>query len=204
MNIKTKRGFTFIETMVVVAILSVIAMVLGGVINNGLSLWNRVNDIRFEEDASIFFDKFTMDVKNAIRFGSISFSGSDISVSIPSLTLKKDGQESPGLVTYYFDEKKETMNRQDIDFIDLINEEEAEERVMLKGVVSAKFFYYTYNESFQSYEWVEEYKDDLPQAVRLKMFLKNAADTTDHIRTVDIPAGRLEFFNEEENVEESM
>ncbi len=79
-RLRTQKCFTFIEVMLVAAMLSVIALALGGVLNNGIDIWRRVNGIAMEGEVAIFFDKFTTDVKNAIVYKGIDFSGDEAAV----------------------------------------------------------------------------------------------------------------------------
>ncbi|MBU1084357.1 MAG: type II secretion system protein GspJ, partial [Candidatus Omnitrophica bacterium] len=94
--------------------------------------------------------------------------------------------------------KKEIIKRSGTDYIGLLQQKTPEDKTLISGVSSAVFSYYAYNANTGMYEWSEEWlEEDLPQAVRITMTLTDSNDNTvNYHRTVNIPAGKLEFFKD--------
>ena len=68
-------GFTLIETLLVVAISSVIALTIYSTFNSGLKIWQRLTKKEQASDLNIFFEKISYDLRNSFKFSDIKFVG---------------------------------------------------------------------------------------------------------------------------------
>lgn len=206
MNIKKSKGFTFVEVMVVAGILSVVGLALGVAVNNGLTIWSRINDIVLEEDIAIFLERFTADINNVIQYKGIGFEGKDIMFSAPGLIVSEDGRVLPGRFSYYFDERKMTINRRSADVIQLYQakEDRLVSKILLSNVAKVRFMYYLLDRKNEIYTWMEEWgvdkwgivdesSIDLPSAVRIQVTLMKGREEIKYAKTVDIPIAKTEY-----------
>jgi hypothetical protein len=63
----------------------VVAFAIYASFNNGIKIWERVNKEIPGEDLNIFFDKFSVDLKNSFKFSGIKFSGKKNEVAFASI-----------------------------------------------------------------------------------------------------------------------
>jgi Tfp pilus assembly protein PilE len=68
-------GFTLVEMLIVAVTLSIVSLAMYAIFNNGLKIWQRVSSQIPESEVNIFFDKFSLDLKNTVRFSGIKFQG---------------------------------------------------------------------------------------------------------------------------------
>ena len=73
MSSRQKRGFTLIELCLVSLIASVIGLAVYFTFSNGMRIWQRANQKVVEEDLSIFFDRFALDVRSCLKFSGLGF-----------------------------------------------------------------------------------------------------------------------------------
>ncbi|MCK5451501.1 MAG: hypothetical protein KAI70_07030 [Candidatus Omnitrophica bacterium] len=190
--------------MIVAGIISVVGLALGVAVNNGLTIWERVNSMVLEEDAAIFFSKFTNEIKNVIQYKDLKFEGGDNMFSAPMLINSFEGRVLPGKVIYFFDDREGRIKKRYVDMFQLFQGKTPEAKTILENVSDVKFTYYLFDRQNEVYVWLEEWKEDewgvvnedenfLPSAVRMKVTLKKGRDEIDYVKTVNIPVAKTEF-----------
>lgn len=186
---RAKSGLTLIEMLVVMVILSVISLALYATFNNGVKVWQRVSKQIPEADVSIAFEKFGIDIRNCLKFGSINFNGAEDGLRLAALV------DSPGLnsrsvgeITYFYDKDKRTLNRELRDYSQIYTAEDGSTEKLLANVSALKFQYYLYIKERKEYIWENEWaRPDLPLAVRLELDFDNGSQVNKFIKTVSIP-----------------
>lgn len=202
------RGFTLIEMLIVTAILSVVALAIYATLNNGIKIWQKVNRQLPEEDLNIFFDKFTLDIRNTFKFTGINFSGTIEKVEFPTLVNPvrdygesgkrydvSNGVNSPGLqkrtigkVIYFYDDESKIISREQKDFSQVYSDEKGAIRESLRNVRALKFQYYLYDEQKKECLWQDEWsKEGLPLAVKMELEFDDGAEIKKFTKTVAIP-----------------
>lgn len=209
-NQRTKKGFTLIEMVIVTAIISVVALAIYATLNNGIKIWQKVNSQLPEEDLNIFFDKFTLDIRNTFKFTGINFSGTtdklefptlvnpvrdygqtgkryDVSNGVNSLRLQK---RTVGKLIYTYEPQNQILNRYQVDFAGVYSgETNAGPPQSLKNVRALRFQYYFYDKERKEYLWQDEWsKEGLPLAVKVELEFDDGRETKKFIKTVGIPA----------------
>ncbi len=110
-----RAGFTLIEILFVMAILSIVSLAVYSSFDSGIKIWQRLNKDAPAEDLNIFLEKISDDLRNSFKFTGIEFVGRDKSISFATLVLTELGQRDRGLIVgevgYGFDEERETLNR---------------------------------------------------------------------------------------------
>lgn len=182
-------GFTFIELLIVAAIIPVISLAVYAAFNSGLKVWQRVNYLLPEEDLNILFDKFTSDLKNTFKFTGINFSGEEGRIELAALVKSRKLQaKTVGSVIYIYDPAARTFTRMERDFSRIYDSAEGIALQSIKDVKSLKFRYYFYDSQKKEYLWQEEWAGEgLPLAVRMELELANDGQYNMFTRTVSIP-----------------
>jgi len=186
-----KRGFTLIELIIVISVLSVVSLAVYTSFSNGINIWQRANEKSAEEDMDIFLDKFAADLKNSFKFTGIDFSGREDGLEFPVL-LNSPGlhKRSVGKAVYSYDGKTDLLNREEVDFSQIYEDGKGSIRYSLKDVKSFKFQYYTYDKGRKEYLWLDEWvKDGLPLAVKIYLEIKDGDRINGFTRTVGVPTG---------------
>jgi hypothetical protein len=170
-------------------LLAFVSMAIYAILNNGLKIYKRVIQDVPQEQLAIFFDKFSYDVRNAIVFSDLVFSGTydgfETAAFVNSPTLRIT---SPGKVGYFFDRGSGVIYRQQRDISQLYLKEEGRTVVMLSNVKDARFSYYFYDKEIKDYVWDYTWAgQELPRAVRLEIQWDDGRQVSEFTRTVSIP-----------------
>ncbi len=186
-----KSAFTLVEMLIVTAILSVVGMAIYATFNSGVKIWQKVTRQLPEEDLNIFFDKFSLDLRNCFKFTGINFSGTADKLEFPtlvnSLRLEK---RTVGKSIYAYEPQGRILNRYQVDFAGIYSDEGASPRQSLRDVKALKFQYYFYDEQNKIYVWQDEWlREGLPLAVRVELELDDGQKTKKFSRTVAISIG---------------
>ncbi len=185
---RRNKAFTLIEMLIVTAMLSVVSLAVYATFNNGIKIWQRINQEMPAEEVDIFFEKFTSDLRNSLKVSNISSSGKEDEFELPALVNSRRLGMTIGKVRYRFDYAKGALTRQRMDYSDIYNGESGIEEILLRNVKSLKFQYYIYDSEKQEYLWQDEWiKQELPLALRIELELKNNDQTNKFIKTVSIP-----------------
>ncbi len=191
-----KNNFTLIEAVIVAGIFSVVGLTLLATFSSGLKIWQRVYKESSDEDVAIFFEKFSYDLRNTVKYNSIDFRGSKIKVSFATF-IKKNSQ-FPGLskgigeVTYYWDKKNKKIFRVLKNLNDIYREKEGTTQLLLNNIDDFRINYYSYNLKEKKYFWKEEWNTkDIPLSVSLYISLRYKNSTFNYQRVVNIPLGEV-------------
>lgn len=188
----SKRAFTLIELLIVMTILAVISLAIYAMLNNGLKIWEKVNNKHsIEEDIDISFEKFAHDLRNCMQFSGIKFIGTPEHlefasiVNSPALRCNTIGQ-----ILYVYDEETKQLERIQRDYSQIYSKEEGLSRPLLGDLTSVEFSYYVQEENSKKRVWVQESPvGKIPLAVRIELQLTNGTETSTFTKTVSIPVG---------------
>ncbi|MFH1867403.1 MAG: type II secretion system protein GspJ [Candidatus Omnitrophota bacterium] len=185
----SKKSFTFIEMIIVTAMLSVISLAIYKNIDSGAKIWHSVNKQIPTVDLNIFFDKFSTDLKNSFKFKGIDFLGTDDSFEFATLTdSEKLGRRTVGKVAYSFSQGSGILKREVKDFSDIYNGSAGRINESLENLRSAVFSYYYYDKEKKRYLWLDEWaKGELPLAVRVELEIDENVGNSKFKKTVSIP-----------------
>lgn len=189
MSKENKRGFTFVELVIVTAIISVISLAIYTTFNNGVKIWQRMNAEILEQDLGIFFEKFSSDLRNSFEFAGLSFSGKEDNIEFPTLVDSLVlGNDSLGQVIYSYDYAGGVVRRRERDFSQIYNNEKGTITEPLKNVKSLEFKYYRYDQEEKEYIWEDEWpRETVPLAVRIRLELNEGVQDVKFTKTVFIP-----------------
>jgi prepilin-type N-terminal cleavage/methylation domain-containing protein len=194
-----KQGFTLIEMLVAIAILSVLALTVYGAFSNGLRLWQRINQEESHEDINIFLLKLSYELRRCFKFSNIKFLGEEDNISFATL-IKADREETIGQVNYFFDGSANTINRVQSNYSQLYQSKPTPEQQVLKNIKSFNLQYYCCEPKQKKYLWLKAWdkkkvpssiKADeyLPLAVKIEIELDDNNKNKKFVRIVNIPVG---------------
>lgn len=188
---QNRVGFTFIEMIIVVSMVGVISLAVYAMLNNGLKIWQKVNQALPQEDLAIFFDHFATDLKNTCLFKEIKFIGNKERVEFPllvnSLQLEK---KTIGKVAYIYEEHQGLLLRRESDYSQVYLDRDTSSQPVIKNIKSLKFQYYFLDTEHNEYSWQDEWRaEGLPLAVRIELELENGTEINKYTKTVSIPVG---------------
>jgi prepilin-type N-terminal cleavage/methylation domain-containing protein len=188
---KNSRGMTLIELLVVTSIVIVILFAAYAFLNSGIKIWQRVNRSIPEEDVNIFFEKFTHDVRNMVKFSNIPFVGTadhcEWATLVVSSNLRKT---SIGKLVYSFDPQDKIIKRMQSDYSQIFTQEKKIINQVLPHLKSMKFKYYIRYKEATNRLWLEECPSGvLPLAVRIELEFNDGTNNKVYGRTVALPLG---------------
>ena len=187
-----KSGLTLVELLLVVLTMAIVSLAVYSLLNNGIKIYKRLNKLVPEEGLDIFFDKFSLDLKNSFNFSGINFSGGQDSFEIATLVSSlKLNKKTVGKVIYSYDRAKKTISRQLRDFSELSSGKEGVVTDSIKDVRYLKFYYYLYDNEKNAFSWKEVWdRENPPLAVRVELELdpENGLQNKKFVKTVGISA----------------
>lgn len=188
---RRKRGFTFIEVMLVMSIFAIVALAVYSTFGAGISVWKRTQDtVRVYQDIRLALDKMTGDLKNTILFAEeygekkfINFTGMENVISFYTMVdVFREIPVHPRIkkVTYRLDESKLILERLEQDFAESILEEKELEFDEIAAKISELRFSYCYEDENAEppYKWEDTWDSTqgIPQGVRIKLKLDSEED----------------------------
>lgn len=183
-----KNGFTLIELIIVSVTMVVVSMAIYTTLSTGLKIWRKASFEIVEENADVFFEKFTADLRNAVMYNNITFAGSADGFELPTLVMSRNlNSRAVGKVIYSYDKDGKSVRRCAQDFSDIFNGGGPGSEA-LQNVSSARFQYYTYNAQTKEYLWQDEIADQrMPLAIRIELEIGNNDKVVRLVKTVNIP-----------------
>lgn len=189
-SVISDKGFTLIEMLMVSLIMSIISLGLYVTLNSGIKVWQRINRQQLAaEEVNIFFDKFASDLRNSLPFTAINFIGTENGLSFASIIKSQSLQgRTIGQVLYTYDSRTGILKRQQKDYSQIYNAEEAAPTAALKNIKSLVLQYYVYDKEHKEYFWHNEpLPEQIPGAVRLALEFLDGPKRYGFTKTVAIP-----------------
>ena len=113
--LRAQCGFTFVELLVTMALMTFIVGVTTSVLMGGLRVWERVADYGSGEQAAVItFERARRDLRSARTFTLIPFDGRYDRFSFTAVGWDRADQEGPkelGRLGYYHDHRSKTLCR---------------------------------------------------------------------------------------------
>ncbi len=192
-----RRGFTFIEIMLVTAIFATLSMAIFTCLSNGIKLWERGKQLMGEEDTAIFFDRFSSDLRNSFNYSKLSFTGEELAVSFPtvvwtaadrvSVRASEGRIDQIGKVRYEYDPEHGAVMRRQANYSQALQDEWGLDEVVLPAVRSLKFHYF-FTASKDPRMSVEE-GSEIPAGVEVEIVIPAGKEDKVFKRYIAVPAG---------------
>lgn len=183
-----RKAFTLIELLVVTVIVSVISLAIYTTLSSGLKIWKRASVSLPQEELYIFFDKFSLDVRNSFKYANAKFAGSEEKFEFPSFVeMPLVKARTIGRVVYAYDSGDGILTRVLQDYSDVYTSGDGYVQQAIDNIRSFRFLYYAYIKEKNEYVWQERWeKEEPPLAIRMEIEFKDEQDTP-QVRTVSFP-----------------
>ncbi len=188
------KGFTFIETLVVVSIFAILATAVFSVFGAGLKIYGKVKiHTGSQADILLSMEKFQKDLRNIFCFSGIDFTGEAASLSFAGLIRFADGKGnqklSVGRITYYFDEETGALIRKEESYPEAASQEEGGAQRALASIEGLKFRYYHFESETREYIWRDSWEaaSGLPRGVKIEITFSGGDKEVVLDKTVFIP-----------------
>ena len=192
-----RRGFTFIEIMLVTAIFATLSVAIFTCLSNGIKLWERGRQLMSEEDAAIFFDRFSSDLRNTFTYSKLAFIGGEYALEFPSVVWTpadrvsvrayEERVDQMGKVRYEYDPEHGTVMRRQANYSQALQEQWGMDEVVVPEVKSLRFHYF-YTVSKDPHMSVEE-GADIPAGVEVELIIPSGKEEKVFRRYITVPAG---------------
>src|SRR4030042_1658061 len=193
--LKGRRGFTFVEIMIVTTLIGVVSLAIYSSLSQGIKIWQRVNSVVADEDINIFFEKLGRDLRNSFEYNKIKFIGERDRLTFATLVASNSTQ--PGLnfnageVSYFFDKNSQSLMRVQNNISQIYEEQDVAKDTLLSPVGSLNFQYYFYDAQEEKYLWQEEWMEGhLPRAVKIEFEFNPGGSARQFVRIARIPIGK--------------
>jgi hypothetical protein len=189
-----RRAFTFIEIMLTVAAFAALSTAVFTCLASGLRLWERGKALAVDEDVTIFFDRFSSDLRNAFSFSTIDFHGEESRLHFPTLVWTPADRVSVradegmvdqiGAVEYSFDPGRGVLVRRQADYALAVKGAWGPEMTVVERVTALRlhYFYGTSPDPQMSAE-------ALPSGVEVELVISDGKFEKTFRRYVILPAG---------------
>ncbi len=194
---KKGKGFTLIEVLVTVSLISLLSFMLYSSLVNGLKIWKKSQQLVVEEDVAIFFDKISRGLQNTFNHSELKFRGNAQMISFPSLlnmlTDKKsslgEGKyvQQMGQVKYYFDKETGAIFEQKANYGQALNNVFSNPRKIVGGITSFQILYY-YLDGDKEVEG-NKIEEQIPNAVKVEVLFQEGLRSKILNKWINIPVG---------------
>lgn len=192
-NAVRQTGFSFLEMMVTMLIVSFLAGVVYTTFSQGLRLWGRAMSTRSQADTEIVFEKISRDLRNAFAQTGTVFTGKvrslGFSALIPpsdaALRARVDSESLPTQVEYVYDRAAKELLRKETDYRQMLYPGK-KTRILTStvgtGMTDCKFEFYSTDTLGKDFRWRNHWESECPpRAVRISLHF----DDNKKMQTVD-------------------
>lgn len=176
-----KNGFTLIEILLVISLVSLISAALYNALSNGLKIWERSKYLYKEEDVAIFFEKITHELKSAVIYSKLKFEGTQNKISFPAIVkvypdkkmnVDQDVQiDQIGRVEYYFDYIDKSIYRRQAGYGQALSGVFDEPILQVKAIKDFKFNYLYLNDDGEQFS--ESVLEVEPYAIEIEVIFED-------------------------------
>lgn len=190
---KNNRGFTFIELIVTLSIVVLIAVAVFSTLAGGINVYKRVKVYTGQQrDALLSLERLEKELNNTFTVSGIDFSGDSKSVAFAGLISPLSGNISPlGKVSYNFDGATGGFSRREQGYAEVMAKADRPQSVPVKlaSLKSLSFKYCSFNRDAKIFEWKDSWSagTGIPAGVRIEAEFDTGARVIKVSRIVFIP-----------------
>lgn len=164
-------GFTFLETLIVVALFSVISVSLFQTFSMGLKVWKLASSPNFADRKAILgMERLTQDLRRVRSYSGINFSGESDACHFAEVFNDRIYN-----VTYRFDSEQGCVWRRAVSLQEELEEKESPERQVMTSVKEFLLTYYGFDVQEKNFSFIESWNESavhLPYAVKVSVALE--------------------------------
>jgi len=179
---KQKNGFTFIEILIAVLMISILATAVYATFAQGLKLWQRAGQEQPALEMELFLEKVISDLRNALLYDSSAFSGDGRFLQFYRLAARSVSAETgspeekisvPVRLRYEANPEAKIVLRKEESYPRILfpkTELPVQEKVVASGIGLCLFEYYGWDEHRKIFEWRKRWIESyLPVAVKVSL-----------------------------------
>ena len=162
-------GFTLVELLVTLALMTVIFSILFSMIGGGVKIWERLKcGVRQEHDIYFALDSIRRGLHGLSPFEPIRFKGAsermDFSVLLnPDIENSDSTLREPGQRSYYFDKNSRTLCESERLYRGMRRDNRAEKcKPLAQNIDKVRFTYLFYNATSKGFLWRGYWSDKQP------------------------------------------
>ena len=171
------RGFTFVEMLVALSLLTLVSASIAATLSGGLSVWQRAQTVGLHDQAlQVAVAQLQRDLHQVRRFAPLPFTGEYDEVSFPAMVMSattEPAADEPvlGRLGYFFDSGRRRLCRSFHDYRDVRQRHLKDVcHPLLTDVERVRFGYYGWDESSSAYGWMSDWSTPTPPlAVKVEL-----------------------------------
>jgi len=193
----SRKGMTLMEILIVVSLIAMTSAAIYSALANGIKVWKLNQQLVVEEDAAIFFDKLSQDLRNVFTYSKFKFEGGHQKIAFPAiihmLADKRSGVSRQeyinqlGIVEYYYDGIEDVLYRRQANYSQALNARFSQERALVRGIDAVKFSYFYYTEGREIYS--PDVLDTYPSRIGVEIEFSDKQGRKKMNRSIDLPLG---------------
>jgi prepilin-type N-terminal cleavage/methylation domain-containing protein len=181
---KPKRGFTFVETMIVLALFGILGVSLFSSFSMGMKVWKRATSANLVgRKAVLTVERLSMELRRTFNYTPIGFMGNKAHIEFPGIVASKIYN-----LSYDFFPEEKCVRRSGISRQEMLGIEEGNfSRVVITGVKDLALSYYGTDNQTGNYTFLESWNNTaagIPAAVKVAIVLE---DGTNLEKIITIP-----------------
>lgn len=196
------KGFTLVEFLVAVIIISFLGGVIYTTFSQGMQLWYRGQKSHDDSDLDFFIEKITRDLRNSFKYTTANaFVGTNQAMLFytlmpapnPSVPTEEPSLEQPVRVRYFLQKEAQAIMRLQESYQEILNPElhsDSPPKPVALKVLDASIQYYAYDEKSRSYHWLDQWQRPcLPLAVKWDLEYGDRLHPQKATNIMAVPAG---------------
>ena len=199
MNVGIRKGFTLVEALVALSLVTLVGGTAFAVFAGGLRIWERLNEQGAQEqEIQLVLEQMRRDLTNLRPFHPIGLKGAYDEVSFPSIvpvTFRdlESGEnfevQEIGRVAYFYDSYHRTLRRSETPYR-LVRRYSVKEisRPVLGQVQKFRFSYYSTEPDGEGGGWAGNWEEEnLPLALKMEMEYRDETTQKSKTQTLVVP-----------------
>lgn len=180
----SKKAFTFVETMIVLALFGILGVSLFSSFSMGMKVWKRATSANlFKRKAVLTIERLSMELRRTFNYASIGFLGSKAHIEFPGIVANKIYN-----LSYDFFPEEKYVKRSGISRQGMLGLEDGNfSRIVIPQVKDFTLSYYSADNQTGNYTFLESWNNTaagIPAAVKVSVVLE---DGTNLEKIITIP-----------------
>lgn len=206
---KTAGGFTLVELLVSMLIVSILGGAVFVTFAQGIRLWQATVNEGAQGEEEFFFENLRSELRNAFIYGKMALNGQPDLLEFHTLMLpprsaqtQEAARKIPAMVRYRYVPAQKAVQKEVTYYEKMLNSQSKafEVKMVLEAVSELRFEYDGRRKQGSSSVWTSRWKDTcFPGAVKILMDSRSGG-VTKEVRVISLPAEGECFESEDEAV----
>ena len=192
-HLNPKPGFTFIELLVAMVIVSFIGGAIFVTFSQGVRVWRAAVREGGYDKQEFFFEELKSELRNAFFYGKSSINGQNQMIEfytlVPRISSKKKAIQIPAQIRYRFMPALKLIQKETTFYEKMLNPKSSLQDIkpVLTDIADFYMEYYWKPEKGSSASWVRQWRNTcFPEAVKVTLS-NRTAENSKEIRIISIP-----------------